>query len=84
MVAPAADTRPSASPLGRLEAVAATTGAAFLGIAQTVGGMGVDDKGKVKIIEANAPPPEEDENAPEDEKPSPAEKKKEEGKPKQK
>ena len=50
----------------------------------TVGGMGVDDKGKVKIIEANAPPPEEDENAPEDEKPSPAEKKKEEGKPKQK
>jgi multidrug efflux pump subunit AcrA (membrane-fusion protein) len=50
----------------------------------TVGGMGVDDKGKVKIIEANAPPPEEDENGPEDEKPSPAEKKKDEGKPKQK
>jgi multidrug efflux pump subunit AcrA (membrane-fusion protein) len=50
----------------------------------TVGGMGVDDKGKVKIIEANAPPPEEDENAPEDEKPSPAEKKKDEAKPKQK
>jgi multidrug efflux pump subunit AcrA (membrane-fusion protein) len=50
----------------------------------TVGGMGVDDKGKVKIIEANAPPPEEDENGPEEEKPSPAEKKKDEGKPKQK
>jgi multidrug efflux pump subunit AcrA (membrane-fusion protein) len=50
----------------------------------TVGGMGVDDKAKVKIIEANAPPPEEDEDEGKDEKPSPAEKKKEEGKPKQK
>jgi multidrug efflux pump subunit AcrA (membrane-fusion protein) len=50
----------------------------------TVGGMGVDDKGKVKIIEANAPPPEEEENGPEEEKPSPAAPKKEEGKPKQK
>jgi HlyD family secretion protein len=48
----------------------------------TVGGMGVDDKGKVKIIEANAPPPEEDEDQGGDEKPSPAEQKKEEAKPK--
>ena len=52
----------------------------------TVGGMGVDDKAKVKIIEANAPPPEEDEDEDkgQDEKPSPADQKKDEAKPKQK
>jgi RND family efflux transporter MFP subunit len=52
----------------------------------TVGGMGVDDKGKVKIIEATAPPTEEeepDENAPEKEKGG-KDQKKDEAKPKQK
>jgi HlyD family secretion protein len=50
----------------------------------TVGGMGVDDKAKVKIIEANAPPTEEDQ--PEDAAPEKGAKdqKKDEGKPKQK
>ena len=50
----------------------------------TVGGMGVDDKGKVKIIEGNAPPPEEDEGGDEEkpEKPSPTDQKKDEAKPK--
>jgi RND family efflux transporter MFP subunit len=52
----------------------------------TVGGMGVDDKAKVKIIEATAPPTEEeepDENAPEKEKGG-KDQKKDEAKPKQK
>src|SRR5262249_38902420 len=44
-----------------------------------VGGMGVDDKQKVKVVDANVPPPEEDE--PEEEKPKGSDqKKKEEGK----
>lgn len=49
-----------------------------------VGGLGLDDKAKVRIVTAGAPEePEEDENA--DEKPSPAgEKKKDEAKPKSK
>jgi multidrug efflux pump subunit AcrA (membrane-fusion protein) len=50
----------------------------------TVGGMGVDDKAKVKIVDTSAPPPEEDE--PEEDKPAKggADQKKDEGKPKQK
>lgn len=46
-----------------------------------VGGMGVDDKGKVKIVEANAPEPEEDQ--PEAAEPA-KDQKKDEGKSKQK
>jgi RND family efflux transporter MFP subunit len=48
-----------------------------------VGGMGVDDKAKVKIIEANAPPAEEEPEEPGQEKGGKDEKK-EEAKPKQK
>jgi len=45
-----------------------------------VGGMGVDDKAKVRIVDANAPPPEEDEGG--DEKGGKDDEKKEEAKPK--
>jgi len=50
----------------------------------TVGGMGVDDKQKVRIIDATAPEPEEDQDEDKGggEKPSPAEQKKEQGNPK--
>jgi multidrug efflux pump subunit AcrA (membrane-fusion protein) len=48
----------------------------------TVGGMGIDDKAKVRVVEANAPPAEEDEDEPEPAKGG--EQKKEEGKTKQK
>ncbi len=50
----------------------------------TVGGMGVDDKAKVRIVTTQAPEPEEDqdEDKGQDEKPSPAEQKKDEAKPK--
>jgi multidrug efflux pump subunit AcrA (membrane-fusion protein) len=48
-----------------------------------VGGMGVDDKGKVKIVEANAPPTEEEEPDQEPEKGG-KDAKKDEAKPKQK
>jgi multidrug efflux pump subunit AcrA (membrane-fusion protein) len=48
----------------------------------TVGGMGVDDKAKVRIVEANAPPAEEEE--PDQAEPKGGADKKDEGKPKQK
>jgi multidrug efflux pump subunit AcrA (membrane-fusion protein) len=49
-----------------------------------VGGMGVDDKGKVKIVEANAPPTEEEEPDQEPEKGGGKDAKKDEAKPNQK
>jgi multidrug efflux pump subunit AcrA (membrane-fusion protein) len=49
----------------------------------TVGGMGVDDKQKVKIIEANAPPPDEGEDQDAAPDKGGADQKKTEGKPKQ-
>jgi RND family efflux transporter MFP subunit len=51
----------------------------------TVGGMGVDDKAKVKIVDANAPPPEEEQPEKEESKgDEKQDKKKDEGKAKQK